>query len=89
VDIVAVGGQPRRHRRPLGPGAVGDQRARDDEMLGEPVRLVVADQGAARSLVENGAGDELHRQRQQQDGEQPPEQANRDPQRRMTPALSM
>jgi hypothetical protein len=69
------------------------QFARDDEMLGQPMRLVVADERAAGPLVHEGAGEEFQRQGQQQQRQQPAEQADRQepprPQRRVTSVFSI
>ena len=66
----AIAGRSRR-------GSLGDQLARDHQMLGQPPRLVLAHREAARSLVEQGARAELDDDGQQQDREDAADQPDR------------
>ena len=55
----------------------GDEAARDDEMFGEPARLIVADRELAGAFVEQHRHAEFDDDRQQQDRDDPPDQPDR------------
>src|SRR3546814_15672265 len=56
---------------------LGQQLARDHQMLGQAARLVILERQVIGPLVQEDADGEFHRQGQQQDGEDLPDQADR------------
>src|SRR3546814_13332450 len=58
-------------------------------MLGQASRLVILERQVIGPLVQEDADGEFHRQGQQQDGEDLPDQADMPPQARLTSALNL
>ena len=79
ADTITIGRQPRRDRGTVVTRALPDQPARDDEMFGQPPRLVLADRKLAGAFVQQRARAEFDDDGQQQDREDPPDQPNRWP----------